>query len=44
MEAAMCTVKEGCTMARAGTEHGVPKSTRIKGRVLHGTKPGPVPY
>ena len=37
----MCAVKEGCTVARAATEHGVP---RIKGRVLHETKPGPVPY
>ena len=47
MEPAMCAVKEGYTVARAAIEHGVPRSTlqdRISGRVLHGTKPGPVPY
>ena len=40
MEAAMCAVKEGSTVARAAIEHGVPRSTlqdRISSRVLHGT-------
>ena len=47
MEAAISSVKEGCAVARAAVEHGVPRITlndRISGRVKHGTKPGPVPY
>ena len=47
MEAAISSVKEGCSVARAAVEYGVPRTTlndRIAGKVKHGTKPGPVPY
>ena len=47
MEAAISSVKEGCSVARVAVKHGVPRTTfndRIAGKVKHGTKPGPVPY
>ena len=49
MAAAMEAVQEGtaASINQAAREHGVPASTlkdRISGRVVHGTKPGPVPY
>lgn len=40
-------VKKGWSVKRAAVEHGVPRTTlqdRIKGRVTHGKKPGPVSY
>ena len=45
MIAAMNAVKGGGHIKRAAEEHGVPVSTlrdRISGRVVHGTKPGPL--
>ena len=48
MVAAIKAVQTGsCSINRAAHDHGVPPSTlkdRISGRVLHGVKPGPVPY
>ena len=47
MLAAMSAVKDGMLVKTAAEAHGVPVSTlrdRIKGRVVHGTKPGPKPY
>lgn len=47
MAAALKAVKEGESILRAAKTHGVPRSTlqdRVKGRVVHGTKPGPRPY
>ena len=47
MLAAMSAVKDGMLVKAAAEAHGVPVSTlrdRIKGRVVHGTKPGPKPY
>ena len=47
MTGAMSAVRNGTTIRWAEEEHGVPPSTlrdRIRGRVVHGTKPGPKPY
>lgn len=47
MQSAMATVKDGTSVSRAATIHGVPRTTlhdRISGRVLHGSKSGPEPY
>ena len=44
---AMKSVQEGLPVRTAARVHGVPKSTlydRIKGRVVHGVKPGPKQY
>ena len=42
-----CSRRYRCINNQAAREHGVPASTlkgRISGRVVHATKPGPVPY
>ena len=47
MVAAMNAVKNGMPTKRAAEEHGVPTITlrdRIRGRVVHGSKPWPKPY
>ena len=49
MSAAMRAVMFDCAKSinRAALDHGVPPTTlkdRLSGRVIHGTKPGPVPY
>lgn len=44
---AMEAVSNGASMNQAAHIHGVPPSTlkgRMSGRVLHGSRPGPVPY
>ena len=44
---AMKAVQDGLPITTAARVHGVPKTSlhnRIKGRVLHGVKPGPKPY
>ena len=45
--AAMDAVIQGCSVRRAAEEHRVPRTMlqdRISGKVVHGTKPGPLPY
>lgn len=47
MLAAIDDVKSGVSSNQAADAHGVPRSTlkdRVSGKVIHGTKPGPVPY
>ena len=47
MLAALEAVKNGTPLKRAAIDHGVPRSTlqdRCRGRVVHGTKPGPKSY
>ena len=47
MLSAMAAIKNGMSVTRAATTHGVPRTTlhdRISGRVAHGTKSGPPPY
>ena len=47
MLSAIAAVKNGMSVGRASVIHGVPRSTlhdRISGRVVHGTKSGPLPY
>ena len=47
MLAAIEDVAEGMPQNQAADLHSVPRSTlkdRVSGRVLHGTKPGPIPY
>ena len=47
MLAAIEDVADGVPQNRAADLHGVPRTTlkdRVSGRVLHGTKPGPIPY
>ena len=44
MEAAMTAVKQGVSVIAAARQHSVPRKTlddRIKGRVTHGSNPGP---
>ena len=44
---AMKAVQDGSPITTAARVHGVPKTSlhnRIKGRVVHGVKPGPKPY
>ena len=47
MRAAIAAVKNGMSVCRAATIHDVPRTTlqdRISGRVVHGTKSGPLSY
>ena len=47
MLSAIAAVKNGMSVGRASVIHGVPRSTlhdRISGRLVHGTKSGPLPY
>ena len=47
MLAAIKAVRNGSTVNRAAINHGVPGMTlqdRLSGRVIHGTKPGPLSY
>ena len=48
MQAAIRAAQDGlCSINQAARDHGIPCTTlkdRISGRVVHGTKPGPVPY
>ena len=44
---AIKTVQDGSPITTAARVHSVPKTSlynRIKGRVVHGVKPGPKPY
>ena len=47
MLAALKAVKEGVCVSKAARDLDVPRSTlydRVRGRVVHGVKPGPEPY
>ena len=47
MLAAIKAVQNGSSVSMAAVCHNVPRMTpqdRLSGRVVHGTKPGPVPY
>ena len=47
MLAAIKAVQNGSSVSMAAACHNVPRMTlqdRLSGRVVHGTKPGPVPY
>ena len=47
MLAALKAVEEGVRVSKAARDFNVPRSTlfdRVRGRVVHGVKPGPEPY